>query len=302
MEAVVLGNVTLDVICLTVNEVPRYESLSFDRALVSPGGCGSNTAIGLSALGVRTGLIARMGDDAAADVLVSTWERFGLDHSRVQRVPGVTTGVSVGLIDSDAQPRFIHTSGANATLTPDAIRLEQLVEQGAEILHIAGFFVLPGLLTDKLAGVLEQARCLGIKTSLDVVRSPRMKRPEFLWPNLPHLDYFQCNLVEAEKLTGESQVEVASKVLRDRGARVVVVKLGEAGCFVDGPQYCGRIPGQRAAVVDTTGAGDSFAAGFIAGLLRGEDLVGACTSGNQAGALAVGQMGAVAHWQSRVRQ
>jgi sugar/nucleoside kinase (ribokinase family) len=73
LDALVFGNVTLDVICYPVNEVPRTESIAFDDVMVSPGGCGSNTAIGLAALGVPTGIVGRTGDDDAADLLFRYW-------------------------------------------------------------------------------------------------------------------------------------------------------------------------------------------------------------------------------------
>lgn len=73
MKIAVLGNVTLDVICKPVNEVPRYDSITFDRGIVSPGGCGSNVAIGLAALGIPTTIIACIGSDIAADII----KKFG---------------------------------------------------------------------------------------------------------------------------------------------------------------------------------------------------------------------------------
>ena len=62
LDAIVFGNVTLDILCYPVNEVPRHESISFEDVTVSPGGCGSNTAIGLAALGIPTGIVARAGE------------------------------------------------------------------------------------------------------------------------------------------------------------------------------------------------------------------------------------------------
>ena len=85
--------------------------------MVSPGGCGSNTAIGLGALGVPTALVACMGVDVAAGLLEQYWQRWNLDCRYVRRVDTASTGVSVGLVDRQLQPRFIHTTGANRFLT-----------------------------------------------------------------------------------------------------------------------------------------------------------------------------------------
>ena len=78
MEAVVFGNVTLDVLCYPVEDVPRYESITFKHSVVSPGGCGSNVAIGLSALGVATALVGRIGSDASFGLITHTWDRVAM--------------------------------------------------------------------------------------------------------------------------------------------------------------------------------------------------------------------------------
>jgi sugar/nucleoside kinase (ribokinase family) len=296
MKAVVFGNVTLDVICQTVDEVPRHESIAFDHVVVSPGGCGSNVAIGLAALGVSTILVARMGCDDSAELLKKTWTRYGVDWGYVKQIGEFPTGTSVGLVDSELQPRFIHTSGANQFLTGDDLHPEMLVESGANWLHIAGFFVLPGLLDERMPLALKRARHSGLKLSLDVVRSPRLKHPEYLWPSMSYLDVFFCNANEAWKLTGEEDAARSAKALREHGAGTAIIKLGAAGCFVDGPDGAGYIPAPVVQVVDTTGAGDAFAAGFIAASLGGANMLTACERGNQAGAKAVGSLGAVAHW------
>lgn len=296
IDAVVFGNVTLDVICKTVDEVPRHESLSFDQVAVMPGGCGSNVAVGLCALGVPTALVACIGSDDAAGLVRNYWGRFKLDQRFVRVVAGQPTGTSVGLVDSEAQPRFIHTPGANAFLNVDALDLSALAAEGAHALHIAGFFVLPGLLDGRLPATLGSAQQCGMFTSLDVVRSKRMHDPSSLWPSLPYLDLFLCNAHEAWRLTGEEQPEAAGRALRLKGAKSVIVKLGMDGCWLESSTFSGRIKAPQAEVIDTTGAGDAFAAGLIQALLQGYKIEDACWSANRAGAHIVGTLGAVGGW------
>jgi len=296
IDAVVFGNVTLDVICKTVDDVPRHESLSFEQVAISPGGCGSNVAIGLSALGVSTALVASIGSDDSAMLVRRFWERFGLDQRFVRVVEGMPTGTSIGLVDSEAQPRFIHTPGANAYLTVDALDIPKLASEGARALHIAGFFVLPGILDGRLPETLSSSQQYGMLTSLDVVRSKSMSDPNSLWPSLPYLDIFLCNAYEAWRLTGEKEPEEAGRALRALGVKSVIVKLGIGGCWLEGEEFSGRIGGPRVDVVDTTGAGDAFAAGLIHALLRGLTLPEACYAANQAGAQMVGALGAIGGW------
>jgi ribokinase len=161
---------------------------------------------------------------------------------------------------------------------------------------VGGFLVLPGVSGERLAEKLHEARESGMQTSVDVAVSRNKGKPADLWPCLPHADYFFCNTREAEFLTGVRGVEKAIGVLGDRGARTVIVKLGAAGCRVAGPDVDTHVAGLPAKVVDTTGAGDAFAAGFIAAALRGESLEAACRAGNAAGARIVSELGAVTAW------
>jgi ribokinase len=290
----VIGNVTLDIICKTVDEVHRHDSLSFQESAVTPGGCGSNTAIGLASMGETVFLIACVGNDMAAEMLRKTWIKAGIDISFVRECPGFSTGVSVGLVDSNLQPRFIHTPGANGCLKAAALDPDKLLESQVGYLHTAGYFVLPGLLEPDFADSLQEVRKVGIFTTLDVVTSPAMYHPDSLWPLLPALDIFLCNLPEAGVLTGSLDPGSAADLLHARGSRTVVIKLGAGGCWLseDGK---GRTipPGKTRQVVDTTGAGDAFAAGLLAGLRDGMDLDSACRQANQQGAAAVGYLGAV---------
>jgi sugar/nucleoside kinase (ribokinase family) len=306
MDAVVLGNATLDVICSPVGEVPRHTSVRFEDVRVSPGGCGSNAAIGLAALGVPAALVASIGKDDSSFLLKRYWERVGLDYSRVQSHGDRPTGVSIGLVDSQGERRFIHTSGANARLTVDSLEIEELAQAGARALHVAGFFVLPGLLDGRMSQPLREAQQLGLITSLDVVENPAMHEPQALWPCLPYLDVLLCNLQEAEIMTGEQAPDTAARALRERGANVVVIKLGAQGCWVEGSSpaieiaggkpLSARVPAQPVQVVDSTGAGDAFAAGLVTALLRGDDLFAACEFANQTGARIVSALGAISAW------
>jgi sugar/nucleoside kinase (ribokinase family) len=299
MDVIVFGNVTLDIICFPVNDVPRHESVSFDQVEVSPGGCASNVAIGLAALGVPTALVAQTGDDDQADLLHRYWENLGVETCFVKRNPNLPTAVSIGLVDSNFQPRFVHTPGANGELGVEALDIPELAAAGALHLHVAGFFVLPSLLDEGLAQIMAQAQRLGLQTSLDVVFHARMDDPNLrasLWGAMPHIDYFVCNAYEAFRMTGEQDPDKAARQLKEHGAGNVIIKLGEKGCLIEGDSYVGRIPAPKAEVVDTTGAGDAFAAGFIAALNRGADFVPAIEAGNKAGARIVEKLGAIQAW------
>ena len=301
-KVIVFGNVTLDVICQTVDDVPRYESVSFDHVVLSPGGCASNVAIGLGALGVQTLLICKTGDDPAADILFNKWKQFHLDLSYVKREKDVHTAVSIGLVDHNAQPRFIHTPGANGRLSLADLDFNIFSQGNIGLFHIGGFFVLPGLLDEYLPQALEQIRQHGVSTSLDVVNSKRYWKPEYLFASMPQLDYFLCNRIEANKLTGEDDIQKCAEIFRNAGARNVIIKLGGDGCYVHGETFIGSVPSEKVTVVDTTGAGDAFAAGMLASLAQGATIYEACIKGNESGAKVVQELGTITYWEKHLGQ
>ncbi len=301
-KVIVFGNVTLDVICQTVDDVPRYESVSFDHVVLSPGGCASNVAIGLGALGVPTLLICKTGDDPAADILFNKWKQFHLDLSYVKREKDVHTAVSIGLVDHNAQPRFIHTPGANGRLSLADLDFNIFSQGNIGLFHIGGFFVIPGLLDEQLPQALEQIRKHGVSTSLDVVNSKRYWKPEYLFASMPQLDYFLCNRIEANKLTGEDDIQKCAEIFRNAGARNVIIKLGGDGCYVHGETFIGSVPSEKVTVVDTTGAGDAFAAGMLANLAQGATIYEACIKGNESGAKVVQELGTITYWEKHLGQ
>jgi sugar/nucleoside kinase (ribokinase family) len=300
MKAIVIGNTTLDVLCYHVDDVPRHDSLLFERALLAPGGCGSNVAVGLAALGITTALVTTISGDSAYATVEETWRQVGLDDRFVRRIPGAPPAVSIGLVDSAFQPRFVHTSGANRHLTALDLDVEAYLAWGARALMVAGFFVLPGLLDGNLPGVLQQAHLRGLPTYLDVANAKRMdEHPEYLWDCLPCLNTFICNTPEARRLTGEAHPQQAARSLRNYGVQTAIVKLGADGCWAESADFSGHIPGVKVdKVVDTTGAGDAFAAGLIAARLQGQPLPEACAAANAAGAKMVSVQGAITAWLS----
>lgn len=299
MDIIVFGNVTLDIICYPVNEVPRHQSLAFDQVMVSPGGCASNVAVGLASLGVPTALVACIGDDDSGNILESYWQRTGVDTRFVQHTPDVSTAVSVGLVDDDFQPRFVHTPGANALLNAKTLEPEKWAATGAKFFHVGGYFVMVNLLDDRMAHKLAQAKEMGMIISLDVVFNVRMDDPQIcasLWKAMPYIDYFLCNAKEAQRMLDEPDPVRAAQALKELGAKNVIVKLGKKGCWVAGDSFCGVVPAPKVDTVDTTGAGDAFAAGLIAALSRGANLESACKAGNQAGAKICTQLGPIQAW------
>ncbi|HHV62274.1 MAG TPA: hypothetical protein GXX51_06520 [Firmicutes bacterium] len=154
----------------------------------------------------------------------------------------------------------------------------------------------PGLDGEPLGRILKKAKeDYGMITSIDTAWNDAGSM-NTVRPGLPYLDFFISSIAEARLVTGKEDLRELADVLLDHGVRVVVVKMGPGGCYIKTRQDGGyevRIPAWDVPVVDTTGAGDSFVAGFLTGVMKGWDLERAGRFGNTVGATAVGVLGAV---------
>lgn len=301
VQAIVLGNVAFDVLCFPVDAVPRDTSITIQEYAIGPGGCGSNTAIGLAALGHNTALIGCIGDDQVGKFAQDTWEEFNVDTRYVKNIFNAKTGISIGLVDHEAQPRFIYHEGANKYLDVNSIPIIELSNKPVDVFHFAGFFLLSGILDFSLIDVLRSLKSKGTLISLDIQQTERLSDPSLLWSLLSYIDIFLCNHMEATQISGKSKNNDASNYLHDKGAKIVIIKLGENGCFVSdiGVQY--QLEPPKVHVVDTTGAGDAFAAGLLSGILTGKNLHDACAQANSTGALMVSEIGAIEAWKKYKR-
>lgn len=294
VKVLVAGDANLDLV-LRGDVVPRFgqaEQLLTAADLVlgsSAGICAS----GMARLGLDVALVARVGRDVFGDHTLALLADNGVDTTNVLRTDA-PTGVSVIL--SGAEDRAILTlTGAMTMLTVGDIR-RALAESGRGHLHVASLFLLPDLAAG-LPDLLAEARAAGLTTSLDTNWDPAEE-----WAGveacLPQLDVFLPNAAEAVAIARSlgadvADAEAAARVLAARGP-MVAVKDGAAGGFaVAGEQFL-RAPGLAVEVVDTTGAGDSFDAGFLCAWLAGKDLATALLWGTAAGSLSTRGSGGTA--------
>jgi sugar/nucleoside kinase (ribokinase family) len=152
--------------------------------------------------------------------------------------------------------------------------------------------VMPELDGAPAARVLERAKARGLVTSLDTVWDATGKW-ERLLPCLPFVDLFVPSLAEAAAVSGQSEPRAAAAWLREHGVGTVALKLGVDGCFVAGKEFEGFVRAPKVEAVDSTGAGDAFAAGFLYGHLAGWPVERSASLANGAGALATTAVGAV---------
>jgi 2-dehydro-3-deoxygluconokinase len=267
-----------------------------DRFRRFSAGAELNVAIGLARLGLRVGYMSRVGDDTFGRFLRAVMEREGLSSELVAIEPARSTGFMLkSLAGSDSDPVIDYYRRGSAASAMDANDLARLAPTGARHVHLTG--ILPALSAGcrELAFALAMtARSQGRCVSFDPNLRPR------LWVSHEEMvttinalaaqaDVVLPGLVEGRVLTGGRDAEEVAGFYLDRGASVVVVKLGAEGAFcADRGGLRTYVPGIAAErVVDTVGAGDGFAVGVVSGLLEGLALEAAVRRGNAIGARVV---------------
>jgi sugar/nucleoside kinase (ribokinase family) len=267
-------------------------------------GAETNVAIGLARLGLRVGWASRLGADSMGRYLLAAMRREGIDCSHVECRADERTGmmfkgrVPDGAVGAAADPPIeYHRRGSAASrMTPEDIDVDWLT--GSRHLHATGIF--PALSAGCLAVTqrsMELMRDAGRTVSFDPNLRPSLwSSPDVMRETLNELasraDWVLPGIEEGRLLTGEQTPEAIARFYRDRGARLVVVKLGPDGAWFDGEAGRGRVEGYPVArVVDTVGAGDGFAVGVVSALLEGCDVPSAVRRGAWIGARAVQVLG-----------
>lgn len=286
-----LGILVADVVGKPIDRFPERGALvPVERIELHTGGCAANTGAALALLGVATQIIGKVGRDPLGDFVIDALSRAGADVRGIVRDPITHTAATMVLVDSAGERSFLTSQGANATFSLEDIDWE--IALSAPILHVAGPFLMDRYMGEANAQVLARAKAAGLTTTLDSVWDATGRWMSALAPCLPYLDYALPSLEEARKLTGLHEPAEIARVLIDAGVRVVGVKLGDAGAYVatrEGDELL--VPALTVPMVDSLGAGDAWAAGFLCGLVRGWDLEKTVRFANAAGACCVQALG-----------
>ena len=262
-------------------------------------GAETNVAIGLARLGLRVGWASRLGGDSMGRYLLAEMQRENVDCSRVVVDPGQRTGFMFKGRTTDGSDPAVeyHRKGSAASrMTPADVDDHWL--RSSRHLHATGVFAAISV-TARAAvwKALEVMRAAGRTISFDPNLRPTLwATPEAMRREINALafqaDWVLPGLEEGRFLTGADAPEAIARFYRDRGARVVAVKLGPQGAYFDADQGRGYVAGFPVTeVVDTVGAGDGFAAGVISAMLQGRSVADAVRCGAWIGARAVQVLG-----------
>jgi sugar/nucleoside kinase (ribokinase family) len=263
MKVIAMGVHVLDVLVRPVEEIPEGQGGQLvEEIKVTPAGSAGGAAVVLAKLGAELVRSAgAIGTDAAGDMLLRLLESHGIDTSLLLRRDDVQTSASVLPIRPNGDRPAFHVVGANATYGPDDAPWQAIAE--ATHLHLGGPEFMGG---EAAAQILSRAREGGTVTSADILAPGEPGLLDWIAPAFPELDYLLPNEEQVLGFTGESDLAAGCRALIERGVGCVAATKGAEGVLIVDADGEESVPAFEVDVVDTTGCGDAFSAGFLRGL------------------------------------
>ena len=281
MDAVVVGELNADLILSGLAAIPNYGELQLAKGMrLTLGSSSAIFACNLARLGISVGFVGKVGDDMVGSFLLDRLESSGVDTSRIVRTEGAQTGICV-ILSFPHDYAMASYPGVRESFCLSDVDFDYV--QSAKHLHMSSFYLQPGLWPGA-AELFRRAKAAGLTTSLDPDHDPAGRWNAGLRELLPSVDVFLPNEQEALKISGTTDVESALDTL-SKLAVSVVIKRGAAGIVTRSQGRTWAVPGFRIEPLDTTGAGDSFNAGFISRFLNQDSLARCIVWGNACGAM-----------------
>lgn len=264
-----IGSLTTDVIVKHASTVPDAGTLrSVESITTHVGGCASNAAIDLAKLGVPVVFSGKTGKDNFGSFVKETLDKNGVDTRGLVVDDNASTTTSIVCIFESGERSFLYQPGSSSAFKAEDID-KALIDE-CDIIFYAGAMLMQSLDGEPIAELMKYAKSKGKYTVMDTawdfedIWLPKVEAV------IPYLDLFMPSIEEAQKITGEQEINRIADRLFELGAENVIVKAGKDGALVCPkgmerkmlPTYLNFKP------VDTTGAGDSFCAGFLAGLAQ----------------------------------
>jgi sugar/nucleoside kinase (ribokinase family) len=286
---IALGVHVVDVLVMPVEAIPAGQGGQLvDVIRITAAGPAGGTALTLAKLGAEVRSAGAIGTDALGDVLLDLLDRGGVDGSLLVRRDGVQTSASVLPIRPDGSRPAFHVVGANATYAAADAPWDDIAAAGH--LHLGAPEFMGG---EQAAQILSFAREHGVTTSADILAPGEQAAAILDWiaPALAHLDYLLPNDEQVLGLTGAGELTAGCRLLLERGVGCVAATRGADGAVIVTADDVVEVPAFQTEVIDTTGCGDAFSAGFIRGLGLGRDHARAAALGCACAALVATGLG-----------
>jgi ribokinase len=287
MDFIGCGALNLDRLFKVQRITKGDEEVAIQDVKEQPGGSAANTIYALGKLGKKVGFIGSIGEDFESKMVLESLQSAGVDTSQISVKSKIRTGLVIGIVDAAGERSLYIAPGANNQLEIQDINVEFLGH--SEFLHLTSFVNEDQLKVQKkmvssISGETKLSFSPGslyAKMGLDAM-SPIISRTHVIF----------INEVEATIFTGSDTYIEAAEDLIQNGCRIVVVTLGEKGCYINDGSQKVHIDAFTTDVLDTTGAGDAFCAGFLFGLSEGKDLSECGKIGNFMASKCISKIGA----------
>ena len=290
-KIVSIGVHILDVLGRYVSEIPPGQGIALiDEIRITAAGTAAGTSVDLAKLGCNVTAVGAVGNDEMGSILIGSLNRYGINTKYMVRKDGVQTSGTMLPIRPNGERPALHVMGSNAHLT--FADMPQEIIASADFVHVAGFYLMPKFDGDDTVKTLKLAKDGGAVTTMDILGVKQDDMARKILPCMPYLDFFMPNLEEAEMITGLKDPEQMCQFFLNAGAKHVILKMGARGSFLLGAEEMRvRMPAFKVKVIDTTGCGDAWSAGFIAGLARKMSLEESALLGSACGSLVASGLG-----------
>lgn len=251
------------------------------------GGKGANQAVAAAKLGGEVSFLAKVGNDALGKAAVEGFKKEGIDVSHIITDPESHSGVALIMVEDSGENCISVASGANGKFTPlDIENASELVEKASFVL------VQLEIPLEAVAALVYKAYALGVPVILNpaparLLSDELISKLFIITPNET-----EAELLTSVKVTDEASAAKAARILREKGAKLVIITLGAKGAFLLSDQEEILIPSTPVNAVDTTAAGDTFNGALTVALAEGMEIKAAIRFANQAAAISVTRMGA----------
>lgn len=263
-----MGFYTFDCLGWPVSGIPPGgDTFLIDEIALAVSGAAGTAAIVGAKLGLRCLAVGGYGHDMMGGWAVDRIASFGIDTWGLQRIDGVPSSASIVLTRQDGSRPALHVRGATGHFVVNEADYDRVTD--ARVFHLGGVGLMDAMDGDRNAALIAHAKRRGCITTVDVFAGSPADLPD-VEAVLPHTDYFIPSVEEARALTGLSDLDEMARFFFGLGAQACIFTLGADGAYYrhcDGETF--TIPAYRVDVKCTCGCGDTFNAGFAAGLLRG---------------------------------
>jgi len=288
-----IGILVADVIAKPVNSIPKKGLLGLiDGISLHSGGCAMSAAIDMSKIGLNIAFLGKVGNDSFGEFLKESLIQNNVNVEGLAVDPINQTSASVVLSDNMGERTFLHCIGANGTFSKEDINWD--VIEKSKVVFVAGTMLMDTFDGEHCAIVLEKCKEMGKTTVLDTAWDSKGRWMDVLEECMPYIDIFLPSIDEAIELSGKTKPKEIADVFFEKGVKQVVIKLGNKGCYLRESKTSKEVIIQpyKVNAVDTTGAGDSFCAGFITGIVKEMPFEKCGQFANAVGAHCVSAMGA----------